>query len=66
MFWKRKKKLLGSDVEPNCAYCSHAEGENCALGSTDRPCGRFLYDPLKRAPQAAPPLRPHDPDEFKL
>jgi hypothetical protein len=66
MFWNRQKKLLGNDVEPNCAYCTHAEGDVCVLGSTERPCGRFLYDPLKRIPKTTPRLKTRDPDEFKL
>lgn len=66
MFWNRKKKLLGNDVEPDCAYCAHAAENGCALGAGSRPCGRFRYDPLRRTPEAAPPLKPHDPDEFKL
>lgn len=66
MFWKKKVKLFGDGVEPDCAYCTHASGETCGLGSSERPCGNFCYDPLKRTPGAAPALKHHDPDEFKL
>lgn len=66
MFGKKKAKLFGNEVEANCAYCAHASGKDCVLGSKDRPCGHFRYDPLKRTPSVSPVLKHYDPDEFKL
>lgn len=66
MFWKKKKKLFGNEVEPDCAYCANSSGETCTLDSTQRPCEHFHYDPLKRTPDAAPLLKHYNENEFKL
>lgn len=71
MFGKKKKsKLFGNKIEPECRYCeNYAEGQEiCRLGLDMNAdvCEKFRYDPLKRAPVDLPPLKQHDPDEFKL
>lgn len=70
-----KKKLFGKNIPPACLYCAYgnpapnADQIFCvkrgAVNSYSS-CRRFLYDPLKRTPQAAPSLPKHDPAEFEL
>ena len=61
-----KMKLFGNEIEPDCALCAYAEGKDCSLGISEKPCGRFRYDPLKRTPETLPPLSQHSKDDFKL
>ena len=67
---KKKNKLFGNTIEPECIYCgNYAEKDKvCRLGFPldAAACGKFIYDPLKRTPIDIPPLKQHDPDEFKL
>jgi hypothetical protein len=65
MFWKRKSKLFGNGIEPDCSYCANFSDGACRL-NRDGPCGGFRYDPLKRTPDGTPALKKHDPGEFKL
>lgn len=64
MFRKKEENLFGGSVEPDCAYCGRSEDGTC--GAPGKPCGRFRYDPLLRAPRGAAALPQHDPGEFKL
>lgn len=73
MFGRKKEKLLGSEIEPRCAWCTHfseSKPENpCRLGrdpGTEAACREFVYDPLLRTPEGPPPLKRHDPGEFTL
>ncbi len=66
MFGKKKKKLFGNTVEPDCSYCAHGLEHGCELNRGDRPCGEFRYDPLKRVPAQTPPPKRYDPEDFKL
>jgi hypothetical protein len=68
-----KQKLFGSQIEPNCEYCSHSSGTGesmtCSLARTideNGKCRHFAYDPLLRTPRSAPPLREYDENDFKL
>lgn len=65
MFGKKKAKLFGGEIEPDCSYCVHSSEEGCTAGE-NHPCARFAYDPLKRTPHSLPGLKKHDPDDFKL
>ena len=71
-FRKKKQRLFGAQIDPDCALCQHSasQGEStyCALRreAVTGPCKKFAYDPLRREPRRTPPLREHDPDEFKL
>lgn len=66
MFGKRKARLFGNEVEPNCNYCVNFSDGICRLDCKGLPCGSFCYDPLKRTPDNSPALKKHDPEEFKL
>lgn len=73
MLKKIKQKLFGNDVEIKCEYCRNSSDFDgsaaCSLGRELEPdgnCRKFEYDPLKREPVSLPPLKQHDPDEFKL
>lgn len=77
MKWFRKKKqppLFGGGVEPTCAYCQHNAGREgrpvCSLGRKPQgdTCKKYQYDPLRREPQTAPPLRTsqYRPEDFQL
>lgn len=66
MFGKKKKKLFGNEIEPDCGYCSSCREGSCTLGRPAGPCADFQYDPLKRTPKSTPELKTHDPEEFKL
>lgn len=73
MFGKRKGRLFGNHVNADCRYCSNSSDFNgtsvCRLRrclDQQGSCDRFVYDPLKRVPFTLPPLKEHDPDEFKL
>ena len=56
--------LFRKDIEPCCAYCAHSapvddESVVCAKKGVMKiwgKCRRFVYDPLKRAPEA--PAKP--------
>lgn len=66
--------LFGTEIEPNCNYCTYNSGndedivcsKNNSANEQSAACPEFEYDPLKRTPSSAPPLKSHDPDEFKL
>ena len=71
--WKKKKALLGNHIKPDCSYCTRGSGFDgafvCELGrclEPDGSCRKFVYDPLRRAPQVPPALLEFDPDDFKL
>ena len=79
MFHKRKReKLFGSRIDPDCSVCSHYQEEthSCPLdrkkrGESPLPpdgtgCPHFDYDPLRRTPKGTPRLRPYDPEDFSL
>lgn len=66
MFFRKKKKMFGNAIEPDCTYCVNAENGTCSPGHPAHPCVRFRYDPLLRKPGGMPLLKPHDPEEFKL
>ncbi len=68
-----RQKLFGSQIEPNCEYCSHSSGaegsDACSMGrsiDSNGKCRHFAYDPLLRNPKSAPPLREYDENDFKL
>lgn len=62
----RKKRLFGNKIEPDCSLCYYSDGDGCSLGSEQKPCGRFRYDPLKRTPENLPELHHFSKDDFKL
>ena len=69
----QKKKLFGSNIPPKCEYCSFSEKNNsgnteCRYGMSTAgdTCKRYVYDPLKREPQAMPTLPKFTADDFKL
>lgn len=73
MIGRKKGKLFGTRIDPNCAYCAHGcsgeEGASCRMEcrpKEDGSCRFFAYDPLKRTPFRLPPLKPHRAEEFKL
>lgn len=75
MLRKKKKPLFGADIEPNCHYCRQngASGEKeplCVLGlqMKNGKCKKYRYDPLRREPRTAPPLRSEGfrEEDFKL
>lgn len=68
-------KLFGDKITPQCRHCVHGvlrKGRGQILCSKkglcapESSCGKFLYDPLKRAPRIAPLLPAHNPAEFSL
>lgn len=72
---KRKKALFGAAVEPRCEYCRHNSGKQgdapfCTLRLEldGGKCKRYQYDPLRREPRTAPPLRENNfsEEDFKL
>lgn len=72
MFFKRKK-LFGNNIPPSCNYCCFSAKNNsgkpvCSNGalSTEEPCKKYVYDPLKREPLPAPTLPKFTADDFKL
>ena len=66
MFWKKKTKMFGNAIDPDCAYCSENADGTCRLGRKQRPCSSFRYDPLKRTPENLPLPKEYNPDDFKL
>lgn len=73
MFFRKKAKLFGNNVEPSCEYCACGRGTGpelrCSLSpetAAPEPCARFRYDPLKRIPSDVPELEKHRPEEFSL
>lgn len=66
MFGKKKVKLFGNEIEPNCAYCANFSDGICRVNLKGPPCGSFRYDPLKRTPEHSPALKDYNPDDFKL
>lgn len=71
---KKHAQLFGSQVPPDCSYCSHNVGGDrpiCKWGlkmpGTGK-CPRYRYDPLLRSPKVKPglPGAGLDPEEFKL
>lgn len=73
-FKKKQRMLFGKGVEPSCAYCANNRGDSqrvlCALhGETSSGvCKSYSYDPLRRNPRPAPPLRAdrYSAEDFKL
>lgn len=71
---KKKNRLFGSTIEPDCRYCSYNNASEedvaeCALGCIPEDsvgCSRFSYDPLKRTPRTSPPLPKFNPEDFSL
>lgn len=75
LFRKKKKPLFGADIEPECGYCRRngaKQGDSpfCTLGLTPKngKCKKYEYDPLRREPRPAPPLRAdrYSEEDFKL
>lgn len=76
MFGRKKKKaLFGANVETDCRCCRRngAKQEDeplCTLRlkPKDGKCKKFEYDPLRRQPRSAPPLRAgqFSEEDFKL
>ena len=67
--------LFRKSIDPACAYCTHAyAGEDDSIICTKKGimqswqrCRSFVYDPLKRRPEAPlPPVTNVDPDAFRL
>lgn len=71
---KKKNKLFGGSVTPDCRYCQHNSAEDgeavcCAVNQDpgeDCACREFSYDPLRRTPENLPPLPKFDPEDFSL
>lgn len=72
---KRKKALFGGEIQPDCAYCRRNGAKQdcpprCTLGLSpkDGKCKKYEYDPLRREPRRAPPLRAgqYSEEDFKL
>ncbi|WP_322200619.1 hypothetical protein [Acutalibacter intestini] len=74
MFKKKKAPLFGGEIPPDCQYCTYNGGPAgspaCTLHKKTEAarCKAYRYDPLKREPLPAPPLRTRDfdPEDFKL
>lgn len=70
MFGKKKPKLFGNEIEPSCEYCIHfsvmAGQGRCVFSLSCPDCGKFQYDPLRREPKAAPPLKDYSDEDFRL
>lgn len=69
----KKGLLFGERIKVRCEYCQHGSNFDgacaCSLGrhvSHYGTCRRFEYDPLKRKPEAPPPLLTFNPEDFKL
>lgn len=62
--------LFRKKLPRDCAYCTYSTSLDseyvlCAkkgIRSCEKPCGRFLYDPLKRIPPKQKPLELSDFD----
>lgn len=72
---KRKKALFGTSIEPDCKYCRSngaPQGDEplcmLKLAPKDGKCKKYCYDPLRREPRQAPPLRSESftEEDFKL
>lgn len=72
---KRKKALFGANIEVDCRYCrsngaKHGDEPFCTVKAVlkDGKCKKFEYDPLRREPRQAPPLRSagFTEEDFKL
>lgn len=72
---KRKKPLFGANIEPDCGYCRHNGAKSdetplCTLRLSPKNgrCKKYEYDPLRREPRTAPPLRTdrYSEEDFKL
>lgn len=72
---KRKKALFGANIQPDCKYCRSngaPQGDEplCMLKSEpkDGCCKKYSYDPLRREPRQAPPLKNagYSEEDFKL
>lgn len=55
-FRKKKTRLFGANITPNCAYCSHNSGESMVICSLNRTntndnCRKFQYNPFMRMPK---------------
>ena len=68
----RKNKLFGNNVPPMCEYCRFSEknidgNSVCPYGlTTNTPCKKYTYDPMKREPRSSPVLPKFTADDFKL
>ncbi len=69
---KKKQRLFGASIQPDCALCQHSIQQNGRVFCSKRQprdaaaCKQYRYDPLRREPRKAPPLKEHDPKEFEL
>ncbi len=72
---RRKKSLFGAGIEPSCQYCRRNGGRQGApalctlhLEPKNGRCKQYEYDPLRREPRTAPPLRDghYNQEDFKL
>ncbi len=68
MFFKKKKKMFGTNIEPDCTYCRYNSSDDKILcpyhkGSV---CKNYEYDPLKRDPSPKPKLQEFSEEEFKI
>ena len=68
-------KLFGNKVDPACEYCALGKPTAdkqmilCSRNGVVSPfykCRKFTYDPLKRVPRPAPPLREFSKKDFSL
>ena len=70
-----KKKLIGDNIEPKCAYCKHSKAApdktkvlcpKKGVMDLDYSCKKFSYDPLKRVPVRTPDLQQFSKEDFSL
>lgn len=66
--FKNKNSLFGRNIEPDCEYCANGSAGGCLKQKEMKNgrCAAFDYDPLRRRPRVAPPLRVPDAKEFEL
>ncbi|MEE1060535.1 MAG: hypothetical protein UH080_01765 [Ruminococcus sp.] len=67
-----KKKLFGSNIKPNCAYCRNSRYEkgiyfcNKDHSIKNDKCRSFKYDPLMRVPMSISLKKDFKADDFRL
>ncbi len=70
-----KKKVIGAEIEPKCAYCEYcvltqdkktALCEKRGVTSVSDSCKKFVYDPMKRVPRKPAPPQEFSEEDFAL
>ena len=64
------KKIFGSNIAPDCAYCHHSapieDGFICIKKKQliNGKCKSFSYNPLMRVPKTQPKMQKYTIDDF--